>query len=222
MINIQDGTVPLCIMSQSTSIIECVGIIEVCVVPDDNVSVEFDSACCDAITSAHVAETSESPLSRNYLVDVIKTSQSTLSAEELQQLVNLLATYSDVIAAHDDDLGCTIFVKHTIDTATSKPIRQRPYRVPFRKRYTIAQHIKKMEEQGIVRPSTTPSWASPVVLESKKDGTDPFCVDYRKLNAITKKDEYPLPRNDDILNTLRTAQFLMDLASGYILADCLE
>ena len=84
-------------------------------------------------------------------------------------------------------------------------------------------NTKKMEAQGIVRPSTSP-WTSPVVLVRKYDGTDRFCVDYSKLYAITKKNEYPLPRNDDILDTLRTAQYFtsLDLVSGYIRADCLE
>ena len=52
--------------------------------------------------------------------------------------------------------------------------------------------LSQMHAQGIVRPSKSP-WASPIVLVPKKDGSLHFCVDFRKLNSITKKDVYPLP-----------------------------
>ena len=73
-----------------------------------------------------------------------------------------------------------------------------------------------MQAQGIVRPSRSP-WASPIVLVPKKDGSLRFCVDFRKLNSITKKDVYPLPRVEDILDTLGEAKYFtsLDLASGY-------
>ena len=67
-----------------------------------------------------------------------------------------------------------------------------------------------------MKPSTSP-WASPVILVPKRDGTSRFCIDYRRLNAITTKDVYPLPRIDDILDTLGEAKYFssLDLASGY-------
>ena len=73
-----------------------------------------------------------------------------------------------------------------------------------------------MLQQGVIKPSKSP-WGSPIVLVAKKDGTTRFCVDYRKLNSITKKDVYPLPRIDDTLDTLAHNKFFstLDLASGY-------
>ncbi|UYV66872.1 K02A2.6-like, partial [Cordylochernes scorpioides] len=107
-------------------------------------------------------------------------------------------------------------VKHRINTGDHLPTKQRPYRVAPRERQIIQDEVNKMEKLDIIQPSESP-WASPVVLIRKKDGSWRFCVDYRRLNKITKKDVYPLPRIDDTLDCLRGARFYssMDLQSGY-------
>ena len=58
-----------------------------------------------------------------------------------------------------------------------------------------------MLQNDIIQPSSSP-WASPVVLVQKQDGGQRLCIDYRKLNSVTKKDTYPIPRIDDIQDTL--------------------
>ncbi|UYV67845.1 hypothetical protein LAZ67_5002210, partial [Cordylochernes scorpioides] len=123
--------------------------------------------------------------------------------------------------------GCDLFwrkkeasktdnVMHRISTGDHLPTKQRPYRVAPAERQIIQEEVNKMEEIGIIQPSASP-WASPVVLVRKKDGSWRFCVDYRRLNKITKKDVYPLPRIDDTLDCLQRARFYssMDLQSGY-------
>ena len=76
--------------------------------------------------------------------------------------------------------------------------------------------VMDMLKRGIVRPSDSP-WSSPIVLVAKKDGDLRFCVDYRKLNSITKMDAYPMPRIDDALDRLSQTQYFstLDFASGY-------
>ena len=78
------------------------------------------------------------------------------------------------------------------------------------------EEIKKMLENRIIRPSKSP-WASPVVIVGKKGGEKRLCVNYRKLNKLTEKDRYPLPRIDDLLDSLGGATWFstMDLASGF-------
>ena len=81
---------------------------------------------------------------------------------------------------------------------------------------TIDKEVTKMLQQGIVQPSTSP-WSSPVVMVKKRDGTWRFCIDYRKLNAVTHQDAYPLPRIDETLDSLAGSTYFttLDLAAGY-------
>ena len=121
-----------------------------------------------------------------------------------------------MFALNDSELGCTSLVQHSIETGTQPPIRQQPYRTPVVRRQRMNGMVQNMQEQGIVQPSSSP-WASPVVLVPKKDGSLRFCIDYRRLNSVTRKDVYPLPRVDDILIALGDSKYFssLDLASGY-------
>ena len=88
--------------------------------------------------------------------------------------------------------------------------------VPLTEQTFINEEIRRMLENNLITESTSP-WASPVVLVSKKNGKKRFCVDYRKLNAITKKNAYPLPQIDEMLDSLAGATYFstLDLMSGY-------
>jgi hypothetical protein len=146
----------------------------------------------------------------------VKPMLEKISKLELEQFNKLIDAYTDVFAKDDTDIGHTNLLEHEINTGDSAPIRQKPYPVPFSQRFTIDEHISKMHDLGVIRPSTSP-WASPIVIVKKKDGTERFCIDYRKLNKVTVKDVYPLPRIDDILFALGNTSYYtsLDLLSGY-------
>jgi len=73
-----------------------------------------------------------------------------------------------------------------------------------------------MRDQGMIEDSKS-LWVSPAILVKKKDSTIRFCIDFRKLNALTKKNAYPLPRIVDIFDQLsgNAWYFTLDLKSGY-------
>ena len=121
-----------------------------------------------------------------------------------------------VLFGQENPLGCHTDVQFKMKLVNPTPINQRPYRAPLLKRKLIEEEVDRMLEQGVIRPSTSP-WASPITLQPKKDGTLRFCVDYRKLNAVTRKDAHPLPRIQDIFDSLTgsTLYTVCDLRAGF-------
>lgn len=113
-------------------------------------------------------------------------------------------------------LGRTHLIKHRGDTGDSPSIRQRYYRLSPEKQQVLAQQLDEMLSLDVVEPCES-AWQSPVLIVNKKDGKPRFCLDSRKLNAITKKDAYNLPYISEILDNLRDARFLtsLDLSKSY-------
>ena len=139
-----------------------------------------------------------------------------LSTEERNAVLALLTRRLRCFPTADGNLGYTNMAEHAIDTENAHPISCVPYRVSAPERRMIIEKVTEMLRQGIIRPSFSP-WASPVVLVKKKSGDYRFCIDYRRLNAVTKRDVYPLPRMDDVFDRLAGAKFFssLDLMSGY-------
>ena len=128
----------------------------------------------------------------------------------------LLREYKDIFAITPAELGRTNVVKHHIDVGTHPPICLHPYRVPESQKQIITEHIDDMLDRDIIQLSTSP-WAAPVVLVEKPNGSKRFCVDYRKLNAVTKKDSFPLPLIQESIDALSGTQIFstIDVLSGY-------
>jgi len=107
-------------------------------------------------------------------------------------------------------------MEHRIEIESSGLIKQAPRRILFHLQKEVDMVIEEMRQQDVIEESCSP-WVSPAVLVKKKDGSIRFCVDFRKLNAIIKKDSYPIPRIDDLLNRLTENSWFssLDLKSGY-------
>lgn len=131
------------------------------------------------------------------------------------QETRLKALIDRNIALMGDQLGCTDVAEHVIVTK-SPPIKQRYYPVSPVIQKIIDSELQTMLNEGIIETSTS-AWSSPILMVRKKDGNFRFCVDYRKLNAVTERDSYPLPYVTHTLDKLRDAHYLssLDIRSAY-------
>ena len=104
----------------------------------------------------------------------------------------------------------------TVNTGDHPPIRQKAYRTPFAKKKDVEKQVAEMLALGVIRPSMSP-WASPITLQPKKDGTSRFCIDFRRVNGVTKKDAHPIANIKEIFDQLGGAEVFstLDLKSGY-------
>ena len=142
--------------------------------------------------------------------------QSDPSAEQLHQVCDMMLDFPGGFMAPGAKRCEADVTEHGMDMQNNVPVKQRWKPWPRAKMEVADELVQQMLEDNVIEPSDSP-WASPAVLVTKKDGTIRFCVDYRKVKFLTKKDSYPLPRIDDTLNTLGGAEYFctMDLASGY-------
>ncbi|GFY05466.1 retrovirus-related Pol polyprotein from transposon 412 [Trichonephila clavipes] len=136
------------------------------------------------------------------LEDLVKDLLQNTYLNEKQRCAarGLIKEFQSLFSKTSEDFGRTRLTKHRIDTGEHPSIKQYPQRLPFAKQEEIQKLTKNMKYNDVIEPSLGP-WASSTVLVRKKDGSTRFCVDYRWLNDVTKKDSYPLPRIDDTLDT---------------------
>ncbi|KAK7938602.1 hypothetical protein WMY93_001928 [Mugilogobius chulae] len=139
-----------------------------------------------------------------------------LSEAQQEELKALLQKWEKVFAQHEEDFGRTNLVQHQIPTGDAAPIRERYRPIPPMLYKEVKTLLSGMLEKGVIKESCSP-WAAPIVLVRKKDGSWRFCVDYRKLNSVTHKDAFPLPRIEETLTNLSQSEWFstLDLASGY-------
>ena len=142
------------------------------------------------------------PQQHELLWGLVENSGDTLDQQQKHHLFKLLLGYADVFALSDSHMGRTKQLKHKINTGDHQH-KQEGYIPPCKKE--VHQLLQDMLAHKVIQPSTSP-WASSVVLVKKKDGSTRFCIDYRKINVISHKDVYPLPRIDETLNTLSGVQ----------------
>ena len=153
---------------------------------------------------------------RPHFNDIYMKAKEGRSEPEIKKIASNLDEFKDVFSTDDDDLGTTNIMEHSINTGSSKPLKQSPRRVPLALADEETLTIEQMERQGIVRKSLSP-WASPIVLVRKKNGKVRPCIDYRRLNSVTENDAFPIPRIQDCLDAVSGSTIFttVHMTSGY-------
>ena len=138
-----------------------------------------------------------------------------INKEEEYEVKQLLLEYKNVFTLSKIPMKINSNVEHAIITE-GNPIKLNPYRTSKIQDQIINEWVDMLLEYGLIRESCSP-YAAPVLLRKEKDESWRFIIDYRKLNENTKKDSYPIPRNEDVFEELHGSTYFtsLDMASGY-------
>nr|XP_027192748.1 uncharacterized protein LOC113787770 [Cicer arietinum] len=142
---------------------------------------------------------------------------SKVEVEDNLTLMPVVGEFLDVFPNDVSSLPPNRELEFSIDLVPGcGPVSIAPYRMSTLELEELKKQLEDLLEKGFIRPNVSP-WGAPVLLVKKKDGSMRLCVDYRKLNQVTIKNKYPLPRIDDLLDQLRGASIFskIDLRSGY-------
>ena len=141
---------------------------------------------------------------------------SDLNEDQKLVVYALLRKFPSIIGTSEFDLGLTDTITHKIDVQGSKPVKQPYRRFPHPLRREINLELEKLLANGIIEPSDS-AWASPLVPVRRKDGKLRLCIDYRAVNALTRRDSFPLPNINDAISQFRDCMYFssLDLLSGY-------
>ena len=136
-----------------------------------------------------------------------------LTQGQITQLKSLLSEFNSVIS---DIPGKTNLGHHTIEVTSDTPITLKPYAIPYNLQNVLAKEIEQMLKLDVIEESNS-SYAAPIVLVKKKDGTIRTCVDYRKLNSVTKMVAEVIPDQEEMMSKLHNGKYFskLDLTKGY-------
>ena len=137
-----------------------------------------------------------------------------VTPEQEKILQELLKKF--LIPDKETRLGCTHLVEHHIDTQGHKPIKINPRTYSPKRLEAMHEKVREMLAEGIIEPSSS-EWATPVMMARKSNSDYRFCLDFRDINKIAKKDAYPIPDMTRILSMLRSAHYIttLDLSQAY-------
>ena len=132
------------------------------------------------------------------------------------KLERMLMEHHHIFSLDKNEIGCRDTVEHIIELMDDEPFKERFWRIAPPLLEEVRENLQDMLDGGAIRPSKSP-WCNAIVLVRKKDGTLQFCIDFRKLNARTKKDSFPLPHMQETMESMVGARFFssMDLKSGF-------
>nr|GEU72486.1 putative reverse transcriptase domain-containing protein [Tanacetum cinerariifolium] len=152
-----------------------------------------------------------------YLAHVTIKEAEDKSKEKRLEDVPIVQDFPEVFLEDLPGIPPTCQVEFQIDLVPgAAPVARAPYRLAPSEMKELSDQLKELADKGFIRPSSSP-WGAPVLFVKKKDGSFRMCIDYRKLNKLTVKNRYPLPRIDDLFDQLQGSSVYskIDLRSGY-------
>ena len=150
---------------------------------------------------------------QGYLAFVVDRRQEGTRLEDIP----IVKEFPDVFLEDISGLPPDREVEFTIDSIPgTEPISIPPYRMAPAELIELKAQLEELLSKGFIRPSISP-WGAPVLFVKKKDGSLRLCIDYRQLNRVTIRNQYPLPRIDELSDQLQGSRvyFKIDLRSGY-------
>ena len=128
----------------------------------------------------------------------------------------MLMEHHHIFSLDKNEIGCTDTAEHIIELMDEEPFKERFQQIAPPLLEEVQENLQDMLDGGAIRLSKSP-WCNAIVLIRKKDGTLWFCIDFRRLNARTKKDLFPLPHMQETMESMIGARFFssMDLKSGF-------
>jgi hypothetical protein len=152
-------------------------------------------------------------LSNSEVLANLDSELSYLTECQREELKELFSTHKSL---GSDVPGLTSLAIHDVDVDGAKAIKQHPYRLNPTKLALVREEIKYMLDKGLIEPSQS-AWSSPIVLIPKPDGSQRLCIDYRKVNSVTRADSFPIPRLEDCIDKIGNSAFVtkIDLLKGY-------
>jgi len=162
-----------------------------CEIYANTILTELSLAQCSGENDDEILTSTEGEQSYLHLSKLLDGIDTDVSDDQRKELIKTLREYADVFSKGELDLGETSLAAHQIDTGDAGPMRQALRRQPHHPLDKIEENVQSVLRAGVIEPSCSP-WTSNLVVVAKKDGSLRFCVDYRKLNSVTRRDAYPL------------------------------
>ncbi|GJS74106.1 putative reverse transcriptase domain-containing protein [Tanacetum coccineum] len=151
-----------------------------------------------------------------FLVQMMKKDETEASEKRIEG-VPVVKDFPEVFPEELPRLPLTRQVEFHIELIPEAALVARaPYRLAPAEMKELAKQLKELADKGFIRPISS-SWGAPILFVKKKDGYFQMCIDYRKLNKLTVKNRYPLPRINELFNQLQGSSIYskIDLRSGY-------
>ena len=194
-----------CLVSDPFLDIACTAVIEADDEDDETSSESQPTMTNPSLLQPYPLQAKES------LADVDITPE--LTPPQKIQIQELLQEYEDILT---DIPGRTVLGQHDIKLKETELPKGKPYPIPHALRDTVKDEVKTMLSLDVIEPSNSP-FASPIVLVKKPDGSNRFCVDFRRLNRVTTFDAEPIPDQDELFTKIANSHFFtkLDLSKGY-------